>query len=343
MNCDWIHEASLTELSGPDYAPPMTGHPAPHAGDHDTPLGRDSYQTGPWLVVHGRGTSSAACADQIVGHCEARGVHYDLLTIDEVAGVDLSYYTALIVVLPSDITTDKRAGQSLSKFIEIIKIYRARRPDGLSTLLDGTKRWFHAGVVQLVSAGAVPDGLKSIMNRVCQVYEIRDGEAVDPFTVYQVHEHPAPPTRPTEHLARTLQELRAYLLLWGFNVLEDVTPARELIDQCRRRYENPRYTRLHRPIADRNLNQLDFLLDEPQTRGPGNKKWMENGARVAREVITELLTHCRQNGELAFPNFHKPAGRENKKDAQKDLYKLYMALRAYEDLTKVFDRQRRDS
>ena len=306
-------------------------------GEGDVARGEELYQSGPWLVIFGHGTHSEARAHQLEDQCHVRGVHPVLVPVDEVVGDDLSYYMALIVVLPPT-SPEGPPASSMGKIVEIIKTYRARRPDGLTSLLDGSRRWFQVGVVQVFGTHDAHEhaGLESITDRICLVHRVDDEEPIDPFEVYKAHGQPASP-RPgsSDHLARSTRSLRAYLLLWGFSDPEDALRARGLIDGCRRRYEDPRFRVLRRPLHGRDLNQLDFLLDEPEARAPGHKKWMENGARVARDVFEEL--------EGKFPNFHRPNGRNNTKDAQKDLRKLYRALCAIEAASKVLDQEPRHS
>jgi len=302
-------------------------------GPVDAARGKELYQSGPLLVVFGHGTHSEARAHQVADQCRARGVHFDLVPVDEVAGLDLSYYVALIVILPST-SLQGRPATSTDKIVEVIKTYRARRPEGLVSLLDGSRRWFQVGVVQVFGT---PDahqheGLESITDRICLVHRVDDDEFIDPFDVYQAHGQSVSPRHgPTDHLAVSVHSLGEYLRSWGLSIPEDASGARELIDGCRRHYEDPRFRVLHRPIQGRDLNQLDFLLDEPDTRAPGHKKWVENGARVARYVFDEL--------ERQFPDFHRPNGRDDTKDAQKDLHKLYKALRVVEAALKVLDQE----
>lgn len=309
----------------------MRGPAATPAGEDDAPRGRELYQTGPWLVIFGHGTRSEVCAQQVVERCHLRGVHLDVAPVDEAARLDLSYYTALIVVLPSTPFHDRPAS-SMDGIVEIIKAYRARRPVGLSSLLDGSRRWFQVGVVQVFSTHDADAHvcLKPIMSRICLVHHVHDDETIDPFGIYQAHGRLALP-RPgsSDRFAHDAGWLQSYLRSWGFSVPEEVSRARAIIDECRRRYEDPRFTALHRPIPGRNRNRLDFLLDEPETRGPGHKKWMENGARVTRDVFGEL--------EREFSGFHRPSDRDNKKEAQKDLRNLYHALLAIEAIMKVQD------
>lgn len=315
----------------------MMGSAVTPAGEGDAARGKELYQSGPWLVPYGHGTRAEARALQVEDQCHTDGVHAVLVPIDEVAGVDLSYYVALIVILPS-MPLQGRLATSTGKIVQVIKTYRARRPEGLVSLLDGSRRWFQVGVVQVFGA---PDahqheGLASIRDRICLVHRVDDDEPIDPFDVYQAHGQPASPRHGSnDHLALSTRSLGAYLASWGFSIPEDVSRARELIDGCRRRYEDPRFRALYRPRQERDLNRLDFLLDEPDTRAPGHKKWMENGARVARHVFDEI--------ELQFPNFHRPNGRENTKNAQKDLHKLYQALRAIEKAFKLLDQESRHS
>jgi len=129
------------------------------ASEDDAARRKELYQFGPWLVVFGHGAHSEARARQIADQCHARGVDLNLVPVEEVAEFDLSYYVALIVVLPSK---PPKGGAVLptGKIVQIIKAYRARRPDGLDSLLDGSRRWFQVGVVQ-VSAPMRPTNTRA--------------------------------------------------------------------------------------------------------------------------------------------------------------------------------------
>jgi hypothetical protein len=242
---------------------------------------------------------------------------------------ELAYYVALIVVLPSTLPTGQLAA-SLQRIVDIIKAYRARRSDGLASLLNGSRRWFQVGVVQVLGTTDAlrQPVLKSILDRVCVVRPFDNDlpvNTLDAFDIYNVQE-PSTPPQPgtTNHLARSTDELWAYVTSWGIPMTHDaVSRARQCIDGCRAHYENPQFRVNHRPIEGLNRNRLDFLLDEPETQAPGHKKWMENGAGATRYVMAEL--------HREFPNLRRPGGRGKTKGAQLALHKLYRALVALEN------------
>jgi len=259
----------------------------------DAPHGKGLYETGPWLVTFGHGVESEVLAREVTRQCQAQRVHADLVAVDEVDdSVELAHYMALIVVLPSMLPAERPA-TSLHRFVEIIKTYRARRPDGLATLLNGSRKWFQAGVVQVLGTTDFlrQPTLKPIMDRICMVRRLDDGLPVDTLDVFDIYDSNRQPTWPqpgvvTNHLAHSTNALWSHVYSWGIPTTpEAVSRARQLIDSCRKHYENPRFRSSYRPIPDKELNRLDLLLDEPETTAPGRKKWMENGAGVTRYVM----------------------------------------------------------
>jgi hypothetical protein len=260
-------------------------------------------------------------------------VSADLVTVDEVDDrIDLAYYMALIVILPATLLPE-RAANSLRRFVEIIKVYRARRTNGLASLLNTSRQWFEVGVVQMLGTTDVlrHPTLEPIVNRVCAVRHLDDGLPVDKLDAFDIYNpYGQAPWRPppggTDHLARSTDVLRASIRSWGIpTTLDAVSNARQLIDSCRKNYENSRFPALYRPIDGLDLNRLDILLDltESEITVPrGRKKWMENGARVTRGVIKKL------GG--AFPDLRRPDGRDRTKGSQQALRELYRALVALE-------------
>jgi hypothetical protein len=256
-----------------------------------------------------------------------------LVTVDEVDDrIDLAYYMALIVILPATLLPGRPA-ISLRQFVEIIRVYRARRPDGLASLLNASRQWFEVGVVQMLGTTDVlrHPTLEPIVNRVCVVRHLDDDLPVDKLDAFDIYDSYGqspgrPPPGDTNHLARSTDVLRAYIRSWGIpTTLDAVSNARQLIDSCRKNYENSRFPALHRPIDGLDLNRLCILLDLDEseiTVPPGHKKWMENGARVAREVMRKLGSE--------FPDLRRPDGRDRTKGSQQALRELYRTLVALE-------------
>jgi hypothetical protein len=300
------------------------GAAATPASADNAPCGETLYKTGPWLVIFGHGIEAERLAYQVREQCQARGVHADLFAVDEVGDhIDLAYYIALIVILPSTLPAG-RLPPSLRRFVEIIRVYRARRPDGLTSLLNGSRRWFQVGVVQVLGTTNVlrQPTLEPIIDRVCMIRRLDDGLPVDELNVFDIYDPQGQSTwRPqpgiTNHLACSTTVLQAKVLSWGIP-LDAVSKARQLIDSCRKNYNNTRFPALYRPINGQNLNRLDILLEEPELTAPGHKKWMENGARVTRDVMKKL--------SLEFPDLCRPDGRGKTKNAQLALRELYRAL-----------------
>jgi len=110
----------------------------------------------------------------------------------------------------------------------------------------------------------------------------------------------------------------------GVTDIHDVPRLRKCIDDCRDHYESSRFSQLYRPISEVPRNRLDIILDGPEGQVVGNRKtWMENGARVCRNVIKEL--------NKVVPALTRPGGRKATKDAQKQLRRLYRNVRIIEN------------
>lgn len=125
----------------------MIGPPVDDASSG--PPGWRLYRSGPWLVVHGSGPDSEDAAIQIREQCVTRGIDIVLHPIDALQRVHLDHFVGLVVVLPSQFADRATA---LGPFARLIVDYRARRPEGLESILNGSCEWFEAGVVQVSRA-----------------------------------------------------------------------------------------------------------------------------------------------------------------------------------------------
>jgi hypothetical protein len=77
---------------------------------------------------------------------------------------------------------------------------------------------------------------------------------------------------------------------------------------------------LHRPIPGLIRNRLDVILDGPHDVTIGTAKtWQENGARVARELRTELQKY--------FPDVTRPDNFDKKTRSVKALTGFYRDLK----------------
>jgi hypothetical protein len=290
------------------------------------PPDRRLYQSGPWLVVYGSGPDSEDTAIQIREQCVVHeNVEVVLCPIDELQPVRLDHFPALIVVLPSQLAVPSAA---LRPFARLIVDYRARRPEGLESILNETCQWFDAGVVQVVGRRAIMtySGIRDALDRVCARHYTDDSRLPDVFQPYTrrfvlAQQPDGQPVREVrdESIERLWRDVQA----WGVTDIRDVPKLRKCIDNFRSHYESPRFSQLYRPIKSIARNRLDIILDGPDNEVTGTSKtWMENGARVCRNVENEL--------KRTVPGLARPGGCGNTKDAQKQLRRLYRNLRIIE-------------
>jgi hypothetical protein len=308
----------LTWSHRTESIPRMTGPPAASA-----PPGWRLYRSGPWLVVYGSGPDSEDAGLQVRKQCIARGVDVVLCPIDEVTQTRLDRFTGLVAALPSPLTGPPAA---LGSFARLIVDYRARRPEGLESILNGSCEWFDAGVVQLVGQRMMmrDPAMRPALDRVCARHYTDDSGPCDVFQLYttrsfvpaqQLHEEPAGDVR-DDSIKRLWCDVQA----WGVTDIQHVPKLRRCIDNFRDHYENERFSQLYRPIPGLARNRLDIILDGPHDVVTGDRKtWMENGARVCRDVLKGL--------KKMIPELTRPDGRDNTKNAQKQLCRLYRNLR----------------
>jgi hypothetical protein len=303
----------------------MTGPPVDDASGG--PPGWPLHQSGPWLVVYGSGPESEDTAVHIRKQCLTRGIGVVLHPIDEIRQVRLDRYPGLVVVLPSQLVDSSAA---LRPFARLIVDYRARRPEGLASIIDGSCAWFEAGVVHLVGRRMImqhPE-LGITRDRICARHYTDQSGLLDLFQPYytrrlvlaqQLDEYFAADEVRDENIGRLWRDVQA----WGVTDIHDVPKLRKCIDDCREHYESSRFSQLYRPIRDIPRNRLDIILDGPDDQIVGDRKtWMENGARVCRNVMKEL--------HKIVPELTRPGRRNNTKDAQKQLRRLYRNLRIIE-------------
>lgn len=282
------------------------------------------YRSGPWLVIYGSGPDSEDTATQVREQCLARGIDVVLCPIDEIRQVRLDRFVGLVVVLPSQLANLSAA---LRPFARLIGDYRARRPEGLESIINGSCEWFDAGVVQIVGQPTIiqhPE-MRIALERVCARHYTTASGLLDVFQPYttpslvptqQLDEQPAGEVR-DENIERLWRDVQA----WKVTDIRDVPKLRKRIDDFREHYEDKKFSQLRRPISNISRNRLDIILDGPYNKVAGNRKtWMENGARVCRDVIEEL--------RKIVPELTRPS---NTKGAQKQLRRLYRNLRIIEN------------
>lgn len=279
----------------------------------------------PFLVVYGRGPRSEDVARGVIANrCAARGVYAEVLPIDEIGQATLVYYLALVVVLPTLLTTDMTT--TLRPFKHLLNDYRARRPHGLRSFWEGSCEWFAIGVVQVC-------GLRAIMQHpqtralldsvpVCAKHYIDEFDPkVDVFRPYDSGFLilPDPGPRPNDDVHReSIGKAWCAIQEWGVTDIQKVPRLRHCIDICRNHYENPRFSQLYRPIPRREQNRLDIMLTGPDDVVGDPRTWMDNGARVCRYVREQLQREA--------PELEQPSARR----VQEQLRELYQNLRIVE-------------
>lgn len=292
------------------------------------------HRSGPWVVVYGCGPDSEDVGHEVHKQCISRGVDSLLHPIDEINQVRLDRFTGLVVVLPSQLANPSSV---LRPFTRLIMDYRARRPEGLESILNGSCEWFEAGVVQVVGRPAImrhPE-MRAALDHACARHDTGASGVLDVFQPYmrklvlaQQLDEPLVADEVRDHdIGRLWRDVQA----WGVTDIHDVPKLRKCIDDYREHYENSRFSRLYRPIGDIPRNRLDIILDGPQDVVIGDRKtWMESGARVCREVIKGL--------HKIVPELTRPSKSNNTKDAQKQLRMLYRKLRTIDGYLHVLDK-----
>jgi hypothetical protein len=303
----------------------MIGPPVDNASSG--PPGWHLHHSGPWLVVYGSGSESEDTVVHLRKQCLIRGIGVVVHPIGEIRQVRHDRFPGLVVVLPSRLADPVPV---LRPFARLIVDYRARRPEGLASIIDGSCAWFDAGVVHVIGRRVImhhPE-MGITRDRVCAWHYTDESGLPDLFQPYtrrlvvaaQPREHVVADEVRDENIARLWRDVQA----WGVTDIHDVPRLRKCIDECRNHYESRRFPQLYRPISEVPRNRLDIILDGPDDQVVGNRKtWMENGARVCRNVIKEL--------NKIVPTLTRPGGSKTTKDAQKQLRRLYRNLRVIEN------------
>lgn len=269
-------------------------------------------------------------ANAVLRQCERAGITVDVVPLDELDPQDASSYPGLLIALPTSL--DDSWPQQCATITGLIEAYRARRRDGLDTLLHKRCSWHRAGVIQLIGPRAIVDhpALREAASRTCARQYL--GRPVDVIRVYDPAAWTArtaltlaPPADPSTDGDARLRPLWQYLCSWHISAISSVPLLLDVIEQCRAFYENPAFPAMYRPVAGMELNRLSFILDgHPYSPTPQERtSWHENGARAWRRVEEQL--------RQVEPELARPAGRANTRGAQKDLHHLYLALRTLAD------------
>jgi RNA polymerase sigma factor (sigma-70 family) len=280
--------------------------------------------SGPWLVVYGRGLESEDVALHVRAQCVVRGIDSALRPIDETAQIRVGRFAGLVAVLPSELDADPLV--ELRPFKRLIQDYRAGRPEGIDSILNGSCEWFDAGVVQIIGRRAIMrhPTMKALLNRVCAQHDTEDSTPLNVFEPYETRKE----QRADDVYKEGIEHLWLNIQTWGISEISIVPELRKCIDSCRHHYEDGRFRQLHRPISGLSRNRLDIILDGPCDVVVGNQKtWMENGARVWRHVEKEL--------RKIDSNFRRPVGDGNKRNAQEQLREFYFTLRTVESYMRL--------
>jgi hypothetical protein len=284
----------------------------------------DLHGAGPWLIIYGTGAQSEDIASNIVERCTGRHVATRLRTIDDVSDLTLGSYTGLMLSLPSTLTTN--AKDALRPFVDLVIDYRARKRPGLDLILNGSCRWFDVGDVRIIGPRALihHSAMKTARAHACAVHYIEgDLAEVDVFELY-TDRGLALVRQPTEEpdgdiTSENIQRVLRRIESWGVKTT-DIQAVLDHIDRFREHYENPRFSQLYRPIPGLLRNRLDIILDGPHDVVVGTAKtWQENGARVVREVRSEL--------QKFFPEIARPGDLDNKRHSVRALTEFYRDLK----------------
>ncbi|MDQ2880458.1 MAG: hypothetical protein M3Y48_04130 [Actinomycetota bacterium] len=307
-------------------------------GTKRPPTGPERYRSGPWLVIYGHGPASEDAAKQVCEECTLHGVDTKCCAIDQVASINLAYFTALVLVLPSARTASLLS--TLEQFVRAILSYCARRPYGLNELLYGNCAWYEAGVIHVIGLRGIMQHprVKSALARDCVKYYLDDLDPPDLFKAYDGQKVDLAHTSTQNSDAHIfcgnderadIDSIWRYLQSWGLTSSENVPQIRKCIEGCRDRYEDDRFPALRRPNPNApSSNMLDLILDGPHVVVGDPKTWMENGARVWRYVERRIR-------EIE-PNFHRPKGAK-KRGAQAALRQFYLNLRIISDYISLSD------
>ncbi|MEG8183614.1 hypothetical protein GZH49_34675 [Nocardia terpenica] len=282
---------------------------------------------GPVLVMEPHGNIAAAACAAARRQCQARGVDVVVKLIDELPHRRrLFIYPGLIAVLPSHLPLPPAAVGTLERIGEIVTQYRTFRPDGITALATGQAQWFETGIVQIAGLATVLDHpkMKPIIPLACAAHTLSEQSTspeVDFFSIYGLSDAGAT-LLPRSISDQSLDSAWLYLNGWGITTPEQALLVRQVIESCQEdfrtgdRYRQP----MQRPIEGSDLTRLDYILGDPNHRGPKKqrKTWMENGARAVRITVEKI--------QQAVPGVARPADRDGTKGAQVDLHQLYANL-----------------
>jgi hypothetical protein len=311
----------------------MTGSSAPLDCELCLMAGANCHGGGPWATIHGAGAECEDIASNIMERLASHRVAARLRPIDEIFDLNLVTYTGLALVLPSTVLTN--VVDVLKPFADLVVDYRARRRPGLELILNGSRKWFDVGDVRLIGPRAlIQHGMmKTARAHACALHYIDGGlEAVDILEVYRnrglalVRETTEQPDTDIDidiaNIQRTLRRIES----WGVEV-DEIPLIIGCIDRFRDHYENERFSQLYRPIPGRHRNRLDIILDGPHDIVIGDAKtWQDNGARVVREVRSELYK--------LFPRITRPGNADKTKDAVKAFTGFYRDLQIIDKYTR---------
>jgi hypothetical protein len=264
---------------------------------------RRLYQSGPWLVVYGSGPDTNDPVNQVHEQCITHGVDVVLQPIGKIEEVRVDLYTALVVVLSSGLPNPSLA---LRSFTRLIGYYRARRPQGLASVINGSCEWFKSGVVQVIGPPEIMrhSEMRIALDQACARHEINAPGMLNVFQPYtrsslraqRVDEQPIAEKMRDENIERLWHDVQT----WGVTSLQDVSTLRKRIDSFRKSQGNE--------VAER--------------QGFSNQTW--------QNIIEEL--------RKIVPGFKPPCGRVGTDATQKQLSRLYRSLRIIESYVNDSDK-----
>ncbi|MFB7837740.1 hypothetical protein ACWIGW_44285 [Nocardia brasiliensis] len=300
----------------------------PGTGSPGRPFGAAQQNgAGVCLVVESPGVVAGALAEAAVAQYAACGMLTEKVGIDLLELGDLNAYTGLIVTMPDDIPRTPAGKKMLKKLASTVERYRAQRREGIAAVFAGSPP-FKAGVVQLTGTPNVLSyaEIRSLTGLICRIHRL-DPKAIDPMVDFLGVYTPADPAIAESQIDRNIREAWEYLSTWNITTVDEVWLVWRIFEECIQRYEDKKFTALHRPVPGNNTNRLTILLYEPNTPAPhisgdydaDRAKWVSDGARVARYTVEQI--------QASLPDVSRPDQRGGSKDAQPALRLLHANLR----------------